>query len=230
MAVVSNYQPYTPLANPGAGVNPTKDSAMGKEDFLKLFITELTNQDPMEPVSNKETIVQLSQFTMTEQMVNMSNSFQDYVDFSTNRLSGGALSLVDKTVEANASSVLKIDGMVPPVEYDIPKDADLFVTAYVFDDTTGELISTSVKGAQQAGSHQIYTWNGNNQSGAEMKDGSYRVIVTGENEQGQAYTLSQSQVGKVKSVRFAGNDVFVELDDGSVIREKDIISVSGGQS
>src|SRR5512147_2648055 len=39
---------------------------LGRDDFFKLFLTQLKNQDPTKPVDDKEFIAQLAQFTMID--------------------------------------------------------------------------------------------------------------------------------------------------------------------
>jgi len=69
---------------------------LDKDDFLKVLITQLTHQDPTQPLEDKEFIAQMAQFSTLEQMTNMNNEFS--------RLSGmlaanQALALLGKTVD-----------------------------------------------------------------------------------------------------------------------------------
>lgn len=48
-----------------------KNDSLGKNEFLKILMTQLSNQDPMQPMQDREFIAQMAQFTAVEQMTNM---------------------------------------------------------------------------------------------------------------------------------------------------------------
>lgn len=57
---------------PNSATKTTGSSVLGKDQFLKILITQLQNQDPMQPMQDKEFIAQMAQFTSVEQLMNIS--------------------------------------------------------------------------------------------------------------------------------------------------------------
>ena len=49
---------------------------LDKDAFLKLLITELANQDPLNPMDDREFIAQMAQFSALEQMTNMTKALE----------------------------------------------------------------------------------------------------------------------------------------------------------
>ncbi|MBB6481954.1 flagellar hook assembly protein FlgD [Spirochaeta isovalerica] len=73
-----------------------KKDGLDKDDFLKILISQLSNQDPTKPLEDKEFIAQMAQFSSLEQMTNMSNEFTKVADRIQ---SSQALGMLGRTVE-----------------------------------------------------------------------------------------------------------------------------------
>jgi flagellar basal-body rod modification protein FlgD len=88
---------------PGAVQKKTLDgtpNGLGKDDFLKLLLAQLSNQDPLKPLEDKEFIAQLAQFNTLEQMQQMNTHMLDLLAGMS--LAEGS-NLLGKFVEAGDS-------------------------------------------------------------------------------------------------------------------------------
>jgi len=85
---------------------------LGRDDFLKLLITQLQNQDPSAPMQDKEFIAQMAQFSTLEQMTNMSNDFRS---LSSVLGSGRAMQMLGRAVEVVAGDDVVVSGVVEEV-------------------------------------------------------------------------------------------------------------------
>ena len=66
----------------------TREQALGKDDFLKLLVTQLSYQDPTAPVKDQQFIAQMAQFSSLEQMQNMASSLGRLADRQAHSLIG----------------------------------------------------------------------------------------------------------------------------------------------
>ena len=94
-----------------AGKTVTAGGDMGKDEFLKILIAQLSHQDPTQPMQDKEFIAQMAQFSSLEQMTNVSNAITKVAALLEK---GQAVSLLGKTVEIAAGSQI-VEGMVDEV-------------------------------------------------------------------------------------------------------------------
>lgn len=65
-------------ASDGSGaITQAAGGAMGETQFVKLLVTEMQNQDPLNPMDGKELAVQLAQFSSVEQLMNVNTKLDD---------------------------------------------------------------------------------------------------------------------------------------------------------
>jgi flagellar basal-body rod modification protein FlgD len=90
--------------------------AMGSDAFLKLFVAQLTNQNPMEPMDATQMMAQTAQFTMVENLQKIS-TFQQHVLGYTQM--NAATSLIGKEVVALDADGNEVTGVVGDVRVTI---------------------------------------------------------------------------------------------------------------
>lgn len=98
-----------------AATNAVKN-ILGKDDFLKLLITQLKYQDPMEPTDNKDFIAQMAQFSSLEQMNNMAGGFAKLVVNQESALREATISQALSMIGRQVSAFTPVDpeaGTVP---------------------------------------------------------------------------------------------------------------------
>ena len=99
--------------------NKLPDQNLGKDDFLKILLTQLSHQDPTAPMQDKEFVAQMAQFSSLEQMTNMASDFAKMARMLKSTEASGALGksvelqLQDETVSGVVRAVSR--GEVPQI-------------------------------------------------------------------------------------------------------------------
>lgn len=87
---------------------------LGKDAFLKILMVQLQNQDPMNPMEDKEFIAQMASFSSLEQMTNLAQSFDNFVVAQQESLFVSYQQLIGKQV--TWEKVTSVDGKEEVIE------------------------------------------------------------------------------------------------------------------
>src|SRR5438445_13674195 len=91
-----------------------KTHQLGKQDFLKLLMAQLQNQDPMKPMDDSQMIAQMAQFSALEAAQTLNATVQTSANMQT-VLQAGAL--IGKYIQANQSDGTSTSGAVTSVGF-----------------------------------------------------------------------------------------------------------------
>ncbi|MBM7094177.1 flagellar hook assembly protein FlgD [Bacillus sp. H-16] len=72
---------------------------LDKDAFLKILITQLQNQDPMNPMEDKEFIAQMAQFSSLEQMTNIHSTLEKIANSSQSQPFASYGDMIGKKIE-----------------------------------------------------------------------------------------------------------------------------------
>ena len=151
-----------------------KPNILGRDAFLKLLVTQLQHQDPLNPTDSTEFTAQLAQFSSLEQLGNINDSLGDLQSSQTALNNSQAVNFIGKTVKSSGNSIHVTDGVSDGIQFELGADAKaIFMNIY---DSVGNYIKAIESGALSAG-EQTLKWDGTDQNENKVPDGAYTFEV-----------------------------------------------------
>lgn len=198
-------------------------TGMTSDDFLKLFIAQLQNQDPLSPQDPSAMLTQLAQINQVEQSYNTNTALQNLLASQNNVTTMNSASLIGKTIMANGNAA-SFDGTNPAaLQYNL--SVPTATTTITITDASGQTVRTVSLGAQSAGDAS-FSWDGKDNNGTTLPAGAYTFAVAGTTASGAPVTGTTYIVGRVDGVSFASDTPSLTIGSASVALT-DVISVKG---
>lgn len=205
----------------GTDKSSSKD-ALGKDAFLKLLVTQLQHQDPLNPLDDKQFIAQLAQFSSLEQMNNISDGINSLVTKTSQQDMLSAVNYIGKEVTASGHSMTKAENFTTPVYFTLNGPAStVLVNVY---DANNNLVRTEKINAMQAGEFQ-YAWDGKDYNGNYADNGQYNVYFAAEGPNGSPVLVDTEVSGTVVALEQDGSQTSFQLSDGRKVSFNDIKKV-----
>jgi flagellar basal-body rod modification protein FlgD len=203
--------------------------ALGKEDFLKLLVTQMTHQDPLNPIEDTEFIAQLAQFSSLEQMQNLNEQFAEQSALIQSLNNNMATALVGRDVSMASDTVELTAGEPVTIGFQLAAPAaQATVTVY---DAAGTAVDTLELSDLQAGVQQV-EWDGVGSDGESLAGGRYQFAVTATDADGATLAVRPLVFGQVESVTFENGGAYltvagVALPLGALV---EVLAASGDPS
>lgn len=186
-------------------------NAMGKDDFLKLLMAQLQNQDPMKPMDHQEFSSQLAQFSSLEQLTNINKSIESLHTDQGEGAKMQALSVIGKRVQALGNEIQLTEGNSVALRHGLPPDFK--PEKAVIYDMQGQLIrEITFTGKEQS---TDVTWDGKNNDGGKAPSGRYTFRVTGAGPNGQSQDAGAQLEGMVTGVEMNGKKATLIVETAS---------------
>ncbi|MBN1547772.1 MAG: hypothetical protein JW902_14065 [Syntrophaceae bacterium] len=193
-----------------------KTTSLGKDDFLKMLVAQLKNQDPLNPMDGTEFAAQLAQFSSLEQLTNINSQLQNLELYQTTMNNSQAVNLLGREVSVSQGNQFQADGSNASFSYNLEQDAAQILISIL--DASGNEVDQIVTGKQTAGL-QTVTWNQGNKS-----DGLYSYTVTAVDAEGNTVNTETMMTGKVTAVQYKDNAIYLTVN-GQEVAFSDVVSV-----
>lgn len=212
-STVSLAELFPTTAASARGTNKT--SELNQDDFLKLMVAQLENQDPTSPQDNAAFLGQIAQFSTVSGVQDLVDGFGDLssVLYANQALTAAGL-VGEKVVTDSNVALLKPDQTLDAT-IDIPSNAT-GVTLYI-QDISGRLVHTQPLGPALQGDLKVQ-WDGTNAEGVRLPEGQYRIsaeaVMAGQNRSIPVYTHNLVDSVTIDS---SGKGVRLNLDGGAQV-------------
>lgn len=185
--------------------------------FMKLLVAQLQNQDPLNPMDNSQMTSQLAQINTVNGIQQMNTTMSAML---TQNAATQASSMIGRTVQVPTTNLSLASGTAN-FGVSVPNGADDVVVT--IKNAAGVAVRTVDLGQMSAGSGN-YTWNGKDDKGNQLADGSYTISVAA-TLGGQITTANALGVDKVAGVTINNGTMQLVLASGGTAKLSDVASI-----
>src|SRR5690606_8807724 len=190
------------------GAKSPNDLAAVQDQSLTLLVTQLQNQDPLNPMDNAQVTSQMAQLSTVSGMNQLNATLQavsGQIDLSRSMQTA---SLIGKDVLVPGEKIKVGDGVATAYGIDVVSPATK-VTSKILD-ASGRVVREIDHGAQPVGVLPL-TWDGLDDQGQPVPDGAYTVEVSAVGVDGTPVVASALTSGRVNSVAFTADGLRMDL-------------------
>ena len=206
-------------------VNNTKDGVgdaeMDQQDFLNLLVTQLQNQDPLNPTDNAEFMSQTTAFSQLNEMTTMNSSLEKMLEhlamqsYNNSSLTAGA-GFIGKEIEYQTNTVTVGGDSLKNISFYLAEDAAAQINIY---NEEGAVVAVVKPDKDLVSGENVIHWDGTGVGGVEVPDGTYYFEVQAYNTSGEMIEVQEYGTGVVQGVKMSGGVLYFDIGTGVVSSE-----------
>ena len=199
---------------------------LNEKNVLNLLMTQMANQDPLDPMDSEGMMRQLASLGTVEQLQNLNSQTARMMEVQQHIARSTAGSLLGKDVEVGAREIPLIKGETVPVKYKLDGSADRVML--LVQDSTGEMIREINLESRAQGSHE-FSWDGRDNDGDKMPDGNYSYNVFARTDGGEEVGVTLTKSGQVSMIRFENNNPILKIN-GEWVHARDVVGLGNNSN
>ena len=196
----------------------TASSKLGENDFLKILVSQLENQDPLNPMDGEQFAAQLAQFSSLEQLIQINSTLsqQSTANGQATAANQAALaaSLIGRNIEASGDQ-MRVGASADTLSVTVDVGGTGGKAQVQVLDASGNVLCTHDLGAVSGGTQQL-TWSNQLNGSPELAAGTYTYKVTVTASDGSAVTVTPYITGTVDGVEMQSSGVVLKIGGISV--------------
>ncbi len=194
------------------------------EDFIKLFITQLRYQDPINPIENNEMAIQLALFNQVDQLFKINKTLESLLNVSKSLELAYVTNLIGKNVKVETNIGRVENGKFLGGEFILEKPTNNI--EIVIRDNNGNIVDKIILNGLKAGTYKI-EWDATDKNGNKVPDGNYTfsIIIPYENT---PKTIVPNMVGKITGAKLMEKNVQIIINGEYPISIEKIKELIGG--
>lgn len=189
----------TSKTSSAGALSGTETAAALQNNFMTLLVTQMQNQDPLNPMDNSQVTSQMAQLSTVSGIGQMNNTLASLMSSFQSTQSMQAANLIGKSVVVPGNAITLSSG---DAQFGVQLSAPASNVKAVITNSSGAVVDTMDVGSLPSGVSAI-SWNGMTSSGTTAPDGQYKFTITANNGNSSVAATPLS-VGLVSSVSTGG--------------------------
>jgi flagellar basal-body rod modification protein FlgD len=153
----------------------SEKGVVDKDEFLMLLVTQLQNQDPLNPMDYNQFTAQMAQFSSLEQLYNVNSNLETLNGYQKGVFNENLSSFIGKNVKVYDNSIDLAEGNANQLNFSLNNSAtEIYVSIY---NPQGDLVKEITQTGTYSKGENSITWDGMDNNGNVLGNGEFTFEV-----------------------------------------------------